>query len=143
MRARLLLHEQVVLRDAVGLRDGVRHRPAQMRHVGRRVAGRDTAAELIGAVQREVAAEDAVTILLQIDREGAAVIGELADRLLDDPLWRNRAHEVVVIPDAVRWHINVAPRVRSEEHTSELQSHVNLVCRLLLEKKKKKIKIKK
>src|SRR5690242_21218331 len=31
---------------------------------------------------------------------------------------------------------------RSEEHTSELQSHVNLVCRLLLEKKKKK-KIKK
>src|SRR6266480_7588959 len=28
-------------------------------------------------------------------------------------------------------------RWRSEEHTSELQSHVNLVCRLLLEKKKK------
>src|SRR6266480_6214298 len=27
---------------------------------------------------------------------------------------------------------------RSEEHTSELQSHVNLVCRLLLEKKKTK-----
>src|SRR5690242_20950688 len=31
----------------------------------------------------------------------------------------------------------VAPDARSEEHTSELQSHVNLVCRLLLEKKKK------
>src|SRR6266571_2751804 len=32
-----------------------------------------------------------------------------------------------------------SPRTeRSEEHTSELQSHVNLVCRLLLEKKKKK-----
>src|SRR5260370_37779617 len=29
--------------------------------------------------------------------------------------------------------------VRSEEHTSELQSHLNLVCRLLLEKKKKTI----
>src|SRR5260370_12662300 len=28
---------------------------------------------------------------------------------------------------------------RSEEHTSELQSHLNLVCRLLLEKKKKHI----
>src|SRR4051812_49439969 len=28
-------------------------------------------------------------------------------------------------------------RLRSEEHTSELQSHVNLVCRLLLEKKNK------
>src|SRR5260370_28765399 len=26
--------------------------------------------------------------------------------------------------------------LRSEEHTSELQSHLNLVCRLLLEKKK-------
>src|SRR5690242_20791178 len=30
---------------------------------------------------------------------------------------------------------------RSEEHTSELQSHVNLVCRLLLEKKKTKLLI--
>src|SRR5260221_9930631 len=29
--------------------------------------------------------------------------------------------------------------LRSEEHTSELQSHSDLVCRLLLEKKKKKI----
>src|SRR5260370_15007581 len=29
-------------------------------------------------------------------------------------------------------------KARSEEHTSELQSHLNLVCRLLLEKKKKK-----
>src|SRR5260370_3378871 len=28
------------------------------------------------------------------------------------------------------------PSLRSEEHTSELQSHLNLVCRLLLEKKK-------
>src|SRR5260370_18740066 len=30
---------------------------------------------------------------------------------------------------------------RSEEHTSELQSHLNLVCRLLLEKKKQEFKI--
>src|SRR5260370_6895707 len=29
--------------------------------------------------------------------------------------------------------------LRSEEHTSELQSHLNLVCRLLLEKKKESI----
>src|SRR6266540_5295929 len=35
---------------------------------------------------------------------------------------------------------NVAGRLRSEEHTSELQSHHDLVCRLLLEKKKKTIK---
>src|SRR5260370_26845760 len=32
---------------------------------------------------------------------------------------------------------NDAGDTRSEEHTSELQSHLNLVCRLLLEKKKK------
>src|SRR2546430_6203110 len=31
------------------------------------------------------------------------------------------------------------PPTRSEEHTSELQSQSNLVCRLLLEKKKKQI----
>src|SRR5260370_3582192 len=33
--------------------------------------------------------------------------------------------------------ISIWRPVRSEEHTSELQSHLNLVCRLLLEKKKK------
>src|SRR6267142_4414183 len=43
------------------------------------------------------------------------------------------------------WSISMVPllnsfSLRSEEHTSELQSHVNLVCRLLLEKKKKKIR---
>src|SRR5690242_21080170 len=46
-------------------------------------------------------------------------------------------------PDHVRPCVGVGGergRVRSEEHTSELQSHVNLVCRLLLEKKKKKTK---
>src|SRR3989344_4725417 len=32
-------------------------------------------------------------------------------------------------------HLKTYARGRSEEHTSELQSHVNLVCRLLLEKK--------
>src|SRR5205807_1605999 len=36
---------------------------------------------------------------------------------------------------------NLAWPARSEEHTSELQSPCNLVCRLLLEKKKNKIKI--
>src|SRR5690242_21610000 len=33
-------------------------------------------------------------------------------------------------------HLHAGRQARSEEHTSELQSHVNLVCRLLLEKKK-------
>src|SRR3989475_9354200 len=35
------------------------------------------------------------------------------------------------------WVISGASSQRSEEHTSELQSQSNLVCRLLLEKKKK------
>src|SRR2546430_3899978 len=38
---------------------------------------------------------------------------------------------------ASRLPAGAAPRTRSEEHTSELQSQSNLVCRLLLEKKKK------
>src|SRR5437773_8382269 len=37
------------------------------------------------------------------------------------------------------WHAALVGE-RSEEHTSELQSHHDLVCRLLLEKKKKKYK---
>src|SRR2546430_4572735 len=40
------------------------------------------------------------------------------------------------ITEAVVTHLNAPPEaVRSEEHTSELQSQSNLVCRLLLEKK--------
>src|SRR2546422_5581897 len=35
----------------------------------------------------------------------------------------------------------ITPPLRSEEHTSELQSRLHLVCRLLLEKKKKQLKI--
>src|SRR2546429_2654476 len=39
------------------------------------------------------------------------------------------------LPDLV--HLNASPgKMRSEEHTSELQSRLHLVCRLLLEKKK-------
>src|SRR6266540_6571093 len=46
--------------------------------------------------------------------------------------------------ESTRWPVSAASTascaVRSEEHTSELQSHHDLVCRLLLEKKKKKKK---
>src|SRR5207248_5992922 len=46
-------------------------------------------------------------------------------------------------PDVRVWEVfdaNGQPLARSEEHTSELQSPYDLVCRLLLEKKKKKKK---
>src|SRR5437016_13147730 len=45
---------------------------------------------------------------------------------------------VAVAPLVGAWNVTTAPcTARSEEHTSELQSLTNLVCRLLLEKKKK------
>src|SRR5256885_12467507 len=39
--------------------------------------------------------------------------------------------------DRISGYIDLGVKERSEEHTSELQSPCNLVCRLLLEKKKK------
>src|SRR5690242_20981051 len=51
-------------------------------------------------------------------------------------------HDLRIDAIAELWYDDLASMreaARSEEHTSELQSHVNLVCRLLLEKKKKKI----
>src|SRR5260370_31622332 len=44
--------------------------------------------------------------------------------------------EMVCVSAAGRISPGCAGLYRSEEHTSELQSHLNLVCRLLLEKKK-------
>src|SRR5256885_7435292 len=58
---------------------------------------------------------------------------------------KNIEHRVVAFVAGVLGHLHL-PRIfpqvergrpRSEEHTSELQSPCNLVCRLLLEKKKK------
>src|SRR5438034_2662497 len=51
---------------------------------------------------------------------------------------------VRLLPPPIPGHVFTTPYIavhpRSEEHTSELQSHSDLVCRLLLEKKKKKNK---
>src|SRR5580698_10833413 len=54
-------------------------------------------------------------------------------------LFRTRA-PARSVPGPVRAPGCRSGRPRSEEHTSELQSHVNLVCRLLLQKKKKELK---
>src|SRR4051812_50159836 len=51
--------------------------------------------------------------------------------------YRNRRDQTRHIPRCQRPENSSVQKTRSEEHTSELQSHVNLVCRLLLEKKKK------
>src|SRR5260221_1002542 len=52
---------------------------------------------------------------------------------------RNKSRVKSDSPAASRWPEPKKPTFlsRSEEHTSELQSHSDLVCRLLLEKKKK------
>src|SRR5260221_10320077 len=59
-------------------------------------------------------------------------------------LFRSEKLQAQASPTPANFHIQVGcgsaktlPH-RSEEHTSELQSHSDLVCRLLLEKKKKK-----
>src|SRR5437773_5552318 len=48
--------------------------------------------------------------------------------------FRNSPASGPLISTSPMWEISNSPR--SEEHTSELQSHHDLVCRLLLEKKK-------
>src|SRR5437588_6889396 len=53
-------------------------------------------------------------------------------------LFRSTAVEGRQQPVLRRGERDVLVHRRSEEHTSELQSHSDLVCRLLLEKKKKK-----
>src|SRR5215204_7513302 len=50
-------------------------------------------------------------------------------------LFRSRPHSRAPQRQSGQHATNI--RARSEEHTSELQSHSDLVCRLLLEKKKK------
>src|SRR5256886_9910569 len=63
-----------------------------------------------------------------------------SDRVLDDELVRafcSRAMaEAAAIGARIGCEVRESPQDRSEEHTSELQSQSNLVCRLLLEKKK-------
>src|SRR5256885_12873581 len=57
------------------------------------------------------------------------------------PIFLNRSfgEAVDALSDGVASTPEAAAPERSEEHTSELQSPCNLVCRLLLEKKKKKL----
>src|SRR5256886_11592408 len=67
---------------------------------------------------------------------------DVVRRQIAGPHHRLRAPESQVDAEADRFLLEngarrAGIRVRSEEHTSELQSQSNLVCRLLLEKKKK------
>src|SRR5207248_11379796 len=54
------------------------------------------------------------------------------------PVWTNHAHIISTKRTRLSTLLLKSARLRSEEHTSELQSPYDLVCRLLLEKKKYK-----
>src|SRR2546422_8552778 len=61
-----------------------------------------------------------------------------AARQIDPLLLLGQASPEVYVLDGKRVVVaTIPPSRRSEEHTSELQSRLHLVCRLLLEKKKK------
>src|SRR2546427_6782380 len=76
---------------------------------------------------------------------GRADLGDARpDHLAGRRARRVQPEVAAVGDDAVAFRVGkphreaAGPHLRSEEHTSELQSQSNLVCRLLLEKKKKK-----
>src|SRR2546422_7711775 len=72
------------------------------------------------------------TTLFRSRLAAAGAVHEAEQRAVRDPLTglSNRR-------EFDRWFALAGGKPRSEEHTSELQSRLHLVCRLLLEKKKK------
>src|SRR5690242_21577568 len=71
--------------------------------------------------QRNRRAPDSARELSRRSREPESEVDTTVGNLMDS--------------DRAKLYTPIDDRLRSEEHTSELQSHVNLVCRLLLEKK--------
>src|SRR5260370_25879875 len=78
------------------------------------------------------------TTLFRSHEDGALLLAQPAERAIE-------GRQIFVAARATLGVARGAPgdgvcerveHARSEEHTSELQSHLNLVCRLLLEKKK-------
>src|SRR2546430_5403275 len=75
-----------------------------------------------------------------VQSKGFAITGKHSNRLLLDVRGTVGQVEKAFHINLVHYQHPAEPRLffaRSEEHTSELQSQSNLVCRLLLEKKKK------
>src|SRR5256886_12543650 len=106
----------------------VRHKGAPARELAA------LARALVGALSVPVLVNDRVDVALATGAAGAHLGQD------DPPLDAVRPH----VPPGFLLGASVgspaeADRVRSEEHTSELQSQSNLVCRLLLEKKNKRL----
>src|SRR3989454_10097706 len=87
---------------------------------------------------------EVLTVTPEVERRIAA--GETADHIADaarragmKTLWESGLAHVLRGESTIDELMRVVDR--SEEHTSELQSPCNLVCRLLLEKKKKRVDV--
>ena len=77
-----------------------------------------------------VAVDQPADVLVEVHRRVLGVAVDLVEAQLAERPALDGDHEPT--PDALALPLGI----RSEEHTSELQSLTNLVCRLLLEKKK-------
>src|SRR5699024_12506222 len=96
------------------------------------VAGRGwctTDDPLVGRLADQLRAADAAGI--DLSEEHLSILAEAADRVADADITSVPAASAAAVRQVV------VGTLRSEEHTSELQSRFDLVCRLLLEKKKK------
>src|SRR2546427_5238295 len=83
------------------------------------------------------------TTLFRSGRNNFEVLGYYVDSFRGSYIEQDNANQRRLTAAPRSYHyFGIEPRYsrlfRSEEHTSELQSQSNLVCRLLLEKKKKK-----
>src|SRR5256885_12448455 len=73
---------------------------------------------------------------VELTRPGAAATRWSTDAIADGATWEQPL-PIAASGERAAWRVDLQCTERSEEHTSELQSPCNLVCRLLLEKKKK------
>src|SRR5256885_12250796 len=83
--------------------------------------------------------DTATTEIYTLSLHDALPIYTITEKSSDNFVSARRANPVNVcnVSGSSSFSLNCANCCRSEEHTSELQSPCNLVCRLLLEKKKK------
>src|SRR5256885_14844798 len=74
-------------------------------------------------------------IYLQLEAEGLRLLPVGTRREIAESIQRSPKTETLPVANGTALLIEIGTARRSEEHTSELQSPCNLVCRLLLEKK--------
>src|SRR5437667_6354981 len=80
-----------------------------------------------------------IALNLEEEQVGVVLLGESQELKEGDVVKRTNTIMSVPVGEALVGRVvNPLGQPRSEEHTSELQSHHDLVCRLLLEKKKNK-----